>query len=308
MDLIFGPEYDNRVFAYADDLIIASTNFKEHMETLKRVRSSLKEAGLTVNLKKCEFCRSELKYLGYIVDRQGLRTDPEKVECVANFPRPVKVKQVRSFLGLCGYYRKFVRNFSKIAEPLCKLTGGKKGKQTNFEWTDEAETAFVHLKNALTTAPVLICPDFSKEFTINCDASDKAIGAALTQYSEEDKLDHPISYFSKTLSPAERHYTTTEKELMAVLKSVQHYKEYIDGAHFKVISDHSSLKWLTKIDNPSGRLARWSTILSQYDMEVIHKKGCLNVVADALSRIPCDTISSIKASKSDYDKILEDLS
>ena len=300
MDQIFGPEYASKVFAYADDLIIASTTFDEHLETLERVRDSLKEAGLTINLKKCEFCRQEIKYLGYVINKDGLSTDPEKIECVKSFPRPNRVKDVRSFLGLCSYYRKFIVNFSKIAAPLCKLTGGKKGEKVKFEWSEEAEEAFNTLKTALVTAPILVCPNFDKEFTLSCDASDIAIGAALTQFSEEDQTDHPVSYFSKILSPAERNYSVTERELLAVLKAVQHYRTYLEGTHFKVITDHASLKWLTRLDNPSGRLARWSTMLSQYDMEISHRKGKLNVVADALSRIPCEAITSTPPNRDWY--------
>lgn len=307
MDMIFGEEYDRRVFAYADDLIIASATFEEHITTLVRVRDNLKEAGLTVNLKKCEFCRPELKYLGYVIDRQGLRTDPDKIACVKDFPRPNRVKQVRSFLGLCSYYRKFIKDFSKVAAPLCKMTGGKRGTKENFVWSDEAEIAFNALKVALTTAPVLICPDFTKPFIISCDASDTATGAALTQFSEEHQIEQPIAYYSKTLSPAEKNYSVTERELLAVLRAVRHYKTYVEGSHFKVVTDHSSLKWLTRLENPSGRLARWSTQLTQYDMEIIHRKGSLNVVADALSRIECEVISTENQSDKWYEEVLKTL-
>lgn len=281
-DILFGPEFDENVFCYLDDLILISEDLNSHFNLLEKVFLRLKEAGLTVNLKKCEFCKHELKYLGYIVDSKGLRTDPSKIECIKNYPVPKNSKQLKSFLGLSGYYRRFIKDFSTITAPLTKLTGSKNGI-SKFIWSPEAENAFNLLKNALISAPVLSCPDFKLPFAIHCDASGVAIGSVLTQTFGEEE--HPIAYFSRSLNVHERNYGITERELLAVLDSVTHFRSYIEGSHFKIVTDHSSLQWLTTLSNPSGRLARWSTRLSQYSFDVVHKKGSLNTVPDVLSRV-----------------------
>lgn len=256
VDELFGPEFDSRVFAYVDDLIIVSEDFDGHMDLLRKVHGKLKGAGLTINLKKSEFCKARLRYLGYIVDSEGLRTDPSKVDAIKNFPTPTNATQVKSFIGLCGYYRSFINNFSHLASPLTRLTCGKRNK-SNFVWDENALSAFTSLKQAMVSAPVLACPDFSLTFIIHCDSSNFAIGASLTQVFPDGE--HPIAFHSRCLSKAEKNYSTTEKELLAILDSVYHYRGYIDGAKFTVITDHSSLKWLLALDNPSGRLARWAT-------------------------------------------------
>lgn len=281
-DALFGPEFDENAFCYLDDLILVSEDLQSHFKLLNRVYERLRDAGLTINLKKSEFCKAELKYLGYMVDSQGLRTDPIKIESIQNFPVPKNAKQIRAFIGLCGYFRRFIKGFSSIAAPLTKLTGSKNGI-SNFAWSPEAETAFGDLKKALTSAPVLSCPDFTKPFAIHCDASSAGIGGVLIQTI--DGLEHPIAYYSRCLNTHERNYGITERELLAVLDSVTHFRPYIEGAHFKVVTDHSSLKWLGSLSNPSGRLARWSSRLSQFSFDVVHRKGTQHVVPDVLSRM-----------------------
>ena len=294
MDKVFGLEFEGEIYCYADDLVIVSREFERHIELLKTVKDRLAQAGLTVNLKKSEFCKPEIKYLGYVVNKHGLSTDPEKIQCIKDFPVPKTVKEVRSFIGLASYYRRFIKNFAFIADPIHKLMGGKKGEVHKIVWNPEAQLAFEQLKKALTEAPVMRCPDYSKTFYLHCDASGKAIGAMIAQMSDDDGKEHPIAYFSKSLSCAERNYSATERELLAVLRSIQHYKHHLDGAHFKVYSDHSSLKWLNSLGNPTGRLARWSCLLSQYDFEIIHRKGALNVVPDVLSRIETENVCNIE--------------
>lgn len=280
-DALFGPEFDENAFCYLDDLILVSEDLESHLNLLNRVYERLRDAGLTINLTKSEFCKAELKYLGYMVDSQGLRTDPVKIDCIKNFPVPKNAKQIRAFIGLCGYFRRFIKGFSGIAAPLTRLTGSKKGI-SNFAWSTEAETAFNDLKRALTTAPVLSCPDFTKPFSIHCDASSAGIGGVLIQTI--DGLEHPIAYYSRCLNTNERNYGITERELLAVLDSVTHFRPYIEGSHFTVVTDHSSLKWLGSLSNPSGRLARWSSRLSQFSFDVVHRKGTQHIVPDVLSR------------------------
>lgn len=282
MDRLFGPEFDKKLFCYIDDLIIIDETFEEHLATLSKVHLRLQEAGLTINLKKSEFCKSRLRYLGFIIDDKGLRTDPAKVEAMSNFPRPKNAKEVKGFIGLAGYYRRFIKDFSSIAAPLNKITGTRKGV-SKFSWSPEQEEAFVTLKTALQTAPVLNCPDFKIPFTLHTDASNVGIGGVLTQEFHDGE--HPVAYFSRTLNNHEKNYGITEKELLAVMDSIHHFRGYIDGSKFTVITDHSSLKWLISLNNPSGRLARWASRISQFSFDVIHRKGADNVVPDALSRM-----------------------
>lgn len=289
MDKLFGPESDNNLFCYLDDLIIVSDTFEKHIAMLEKVFQQLRYAGLTINLKKSEFCKSRLRYLGFIVDEKGLRTDPNKVEAMTNFPKPKNAKEVKGFLGLTGYYRRFIKDFSTIAAPLNKITGTRKGV-SNFAWSTEAENAFNTLKSALQSAPVLNCPDFSLPFTLHTDASNTGIGGVLTQ--EFTDGEHPVAYYSRSLNKHEKNYGITEKELLAVLDSIYHFRGYIDGSKFTVVTDHSSLKWLISLDNPSGRLARWSSRLSQFTFDVVHRKGVDNVVPDALSRMELAVLNS----------------
>lgn len=281
IDSLFQHRYGEKIFGYCDDLLVATSTFKEHLEILNDVCTTLGRAGLTVNFDKCEFCKEELRYLGYIVGSQGLKTDPLKLDCIKNFPRPATARQLRAFIGLCSYYRRFVDNFSTIIAPMTALLGKKKGREA-IAWGEQAESSFTALKTALTQAPVLACPDFTKPFQIHCDASSVGIGSVLIQ--EIDGNEHPVAFHSRLLSKTERNYSTTERELLAVVDSVNHFRPYIDGSHFIIVTDHMCLKWLKTLNNPSGRLARWAMQLSCFDFEIRHKKGLLHVVPDVLSR------------------------
>jgi transposase InsO family protein len=291
MDSLFSSEFGGRVFCYMDDILIASPDFETHLSDLRKVQAILKEANLTISLKKSVFCKKSLSFLGHIIDEHGLRSDPDKLTAMKLFPTPQCKKDVRSFLGLTGYYRRFIKDYSKIAVPLCKLTGGsrKTKSSTPFVWTSEAQEAFDALKKAMITAPCLKPPDFHAPFIITCDASAFAIGGVLSQ--EIDGHNHPVAYFSRKLNKAETNYSVTEKELLAVLDAIHHFRSFVEYTKFTVETDHSSLKWLRTLDNPSGRLARWATRLAQHDFDLVYRKGSENVVADSLSRNP---VSSLK--------------
>lgn len=285
MDSLFSAEFDNKVFTYIDDIVVCTSSFEEHVRILNRVYEKLKEANLTINMKKSLFCRSELKYLGYVIDRFGLRTDPSKVEVIMNFPVPRDAKELKRYLGLCGWYRRFINNFSQVARPLTRLTS----KKVKYEWSPEANEAFNTLKSALISAPILKCPDFSQPFYIHADASSYAVGGVLTQ--RVDGVDHPIAYCSRTLSAQEVNYTATERELLSVLHALEQYRAYVEGSKCYIVTDHASLQWFYKLKNPTGRLNRWSCRLSQFDFEIIHRKGKEHVIPDTLSRIRIDSIS-----------------
>lgn len=287
MDKLFGFDFDD-VFVYLDDAIIVSKTFQEHLSSLDRVFRRLKEAGLSINFDKCEFCKDSLKYLGFVVDRVGLRTDPEKIKAMLEYPRPKTATEIKRFLGITSWYRRFIKDFASLTAPISALTKKKK-KGAKVEWNSEAEEAFVQIKESLIQAPILNSPDFSKEFIIQCDASSVGLGCVLTQVSR-DGQETPVAYASRTLTDVEKKYSVTEKECAAVLFGIEKFRGFVEGIRFKVITDHASLKWLHSIQSPSGRLSRWAMRLQQYDMLVEHRKGSKNVVPDALSRAPMEAM------------------
>jgi len=222
----------------------------------------------------------ELVFLGHVIDQQGVRTDPEKIEKVKNFPIPKNLTQLRSFLGLASYYRKFIKNFSKIAGPLNKLM--KKGMA--FQWAPQQQQAFIHLKECLVTSPILVYPDWTKEFILFTDASTFALGAVLAQRDKENQ-DHVVAYASRSLLPAEKNYSATELECLAVVWAIKKFHHYLHGKHFLVITDHSALCHLFNVTTPNGRLARWVMKLQEYDFKTEHRAGKKHQNVDSLSRI-----------------------
>lgn len=292
---------ESRVFAYLDDVIVVSSTFEEHVALLKSVLKKLQEANLTINLEKCQFFRSELKYLGYVVDGTGLHTDPTKVEAIVNYKTPSSKKELKRFLGTASWYRRFVPNFSTIAGPLNKLTSTKKNAPP-FKWTDEADQAFQKLKEALITAPVLACPNFNLPFEVHTDVSNYGLGAMLTQTI--NGKENPVAYMSRSLTSSERNYSVTERETLAVIVALENWRCYLEnGKPFTVYTDHSALKWFLSLSNPTGRLARWSLRLSTFNCIIKHKRGADNVIPDALSRaMPINCISTSNTSNTTKDE------
>ena len=280
LDSVLGPELEPHVFVYLDDIIIASPTFGDHLKHLAEVFRRLRDAKLRLNPEKCQFCRSELQYLGHVVTRDGIHTDPKKISAVADWPAPTTVRKIRQFVGMASWYRRFVPNFSTIVAPLTRLTG----KNARWRWGEEEEKAFQALKSALTSAPILACPDFRRPFVLQTDASTIGLGAVLTQEFEEGE--RVIAYASRTLNSAEQNYSATELECLAVVWGIRRMRDYLEGYRFTVITDHQALKWLRRLESPSGRLSRWLCELQQYDFEIQYRRGALNHVADALSRQP----------------------
>ena len=265
-------------FVYLDDIVIYGASLREHNTRLKKILDTLRKYNLKLQPEKCAFLRKEVGFLGHIITPEGIKPDPEKTRAVKEFPIPTKLKELQAFLGLAGYYRRFIPGYSKIAKPLSSITSSK----VEFIWTAEQQNAFDTLKEALTSAPLLIYPDFTMEFVVTTDASDVAIGAILSQGKiGEDK---PIAYASRVLNKAERNYSTTEKELLAIVWAVKHFRPYVYGTPFKVITDHKALTWLFRVQDPGSRLIRWRILLAEYDYEIVHKSGKNNTNADALSR------------------------
>jgi len=280
LDSILGPELEPHVFIYLDDIIIVSATFDEHIEHLTEVFRRLRDARLRLNPEKCHFCRHELKYLGHIIDHRGIRTDPEKVQAMTQWPRPTNVRQIRQFVGLASWYRRFIPEFSATAAPLTKLTR----KNAHWRWGEEEERAFHALKRCLASSPILACPDFGRRFVLQTDASTTGLGAVLTQHFEDGE--RVIAYASRTLNGAEKNYSATELECLAVVWGIRHFRGYLEGYEFTVITDHQALRWLQKLESPTGRLGRWMLELQQYSFDVKYRRGRLNRVADALSRLP----------------------
>lgn len=289
IDAIFGSRYEPFIFTYLDDILVCSPDFEHHTKLLLEVQNKLKEANLTVNLEKCEFFKTSLKFLGYVVGSNSLRTDPEKVSAMVNYPRPKTATEVKRFIGLCSWYRRFIKDFSTLVSPINDLLKGRRKSQP-ISWTDAAELSFVTIKKLLISAPILTQPDFSEPFIVQSDASNTGLGGCLTQ--EIDGEERVIAYASRSLSRTERNYSVVERECLAVLFCIEKFRMYIEGApKFKVITDCYSLLWLNNLKNPTGKLARWAMRLRQHNFDLVHRKGVDNVIPDALSRIHTETDS-----------------
>ena len=285
MDSVLGNSLWKHVMVFLDDLNIFSKTFDEHLQHLEDVFQRIEKAGLRINPDKCHFCTQALQFLGHIITNKGILPDDSKVEAVKNYPVPQNLTQLRAFLGLASYYRRFIKDFSKILTSLYELLK----KNIPYDWTDERQQVFQFLKNKLITAPILAYPDFSKPFLLFTDASLTALGAVIEQEGS-DGLKHPIAYASRSTSAAERNYSSTELECAAVVWAVNYFKPYLYGKHFTIYTDHSALQWLLKLkaikNGLTGRMARWQLILQPYDYEIKYRPGTVNANADALSRNP----------------------
>ena len=278
IDRVLGADLEPYVLVYLDDIVVISPDFDTHLSILTKVLDRLQKAGLTVSREKCQFCMPRLKYLGYIVDGNGLHVDPDKVEAILRIPTPKTVTEIRRFAGMASWYRRFVPEFATIMDPLHRLTK----KNARFDWTDECEKAFMQIKKQLVEAPILTCPDFGKPFCLQTDASAYGLGAVLSQTLDGEE--RVIGFLSRSLTRQERNYTTTERECLGVIWAIEKFRHYLEGTRFTVVTDHASLVWLNRMKDPTGRLARWAVRLQPYDFEIVHRKGSELVVPDCLSR------------------------
>ena len=266
---------------YLDDIIVFSRNISDHLQKLREVLTRLQEAGLKIKPIKCFLMQRSVHYLGHVVSAEGVKTDPTKVSCVREWPVPTDAKELQQFLGLSSYYRRFVKNFAHKAKPLYRLT--EKGR--TWSWTPECGEAFVTLKQALVSAPILAFPNFDHDFILDTDASTYGLGAVLSQqFADGEKV---IAYASRTLTKAERQYCTTRREMLALVWGTRQFRSYLYGRAFQARTDHNSLRWLHNFREPEGQVARWLEILSEYNFEVLHRPGVQHKNADALSRSPC---------------------
>ncbi|KAK8916356.1 hypothetical protein KSP39_PZI022892 [Platanthera zijinensis] len=274
MNRVFKEFLDRFVIVFIDDILVYSTNKDEHIEHLKIVLTTLKRHALYAKFSKCEFWLREVAFLGHVITGHGLSVDPAKVEAIINWPRPTTVTEIRSFLGLASYYRKFVNGFSAIALPLTKLTR----KNVLFLWTKECQEAFDELKTRLTTAPVLVMPCGIEGFQIYSDASLKGLGCVLMQNGKV------VAYASRQLKDSERNYPTHDLELAAVIFALKIWRHYLYGAQCEIFTDHKSLKYIFSQKEINMRQRRWLELIKDYDVDIKYHPGKANIVADALSR------------------------
>ena len=269
-------------YVYLDDIVCFSSSLSRHVDGLRQILQRLQTAGLTVNWDKCAFGRSSMRYLGHVIGSDGLRTVPEKVRAIVDYPMPKTVKQLERFLGMVTWYAKFIPNLATITAPLNQL----RQKNTTWTWTSGHSAAFEELKQILMSEPVLTYPDLSQPFVVHTDASDTGLGAVLLQ-GTDDQL-HAIAYASRSLSPPERNYSTTERECLAVIWALEKWRFYLEGKRCQVVTDHQALTWLFRKAQLTGRLARWVLRLQDFSFDITYRRGELHVVPDALSRVHDD--------------------
>ncbi|GJV28388.1 putative reverse transcriptase domain-containing protein [Tanacetum coccineum] len=274
MNRVCKPYLDKFVIVFIDDILIYSKNKQEHEEHLKLILELLKKEELYAKFSKCEFWIPKVQFLGHVIDSEGIHVDPAKIESIKDWTSPKSPTEIRQFLGLVGYYRRFIEGFSKIAKPMTKLTQ----KKVKFEWGDKQEAAFQLLKQKLCSAPILALPEGSEDFIAYCDASKKGLGAVLMQ---REKV---ISYASRQLKIHEKNYTTHDLELGAVVFALKIWRHYLYGTKCTVFTDHKSLQHILDQKELNMRQRRWLELLSDYDCDIRYHPGKANVVADALSR------------------------
>lgn len=285
-------EYIGKIcYVYIDDIIVFGKDADEHLNNVEKVFSRLMEANLKVNLEKTCFFEKEVEFLGYVITPDGIRPNAKKVEAIKKILPPENLKALKSFLGMTSYYRKFIRDYAKVAKPLTNLTRGENAqikanasRKVRIELDEKAMEAFHDLKQLLVSADVLAFPDFTKPFNLTTDASNYALGAVLSQGSIGD--DHPIAFISRSLNKTEENYATNEKELLAIVWALDNLRSYLYGARkIRILTDHQPLTFSLSNRNYNAKLKRWKARIEEYNCELIYKPGKTNVVADALSRL-----------------------
>lgn len=286
MNSVFGPHLDRFVIVFLDDILIFSKSEEEHEQHVRQVLEILRKNKLYAQESKCAFFKRSISFLGHAVSEDGISMEQDKVKAIQEWPAPTSIPTLRSFLGLAGYYRRFVKGFSRIASPLTDLLRN----DVKFQWQEPQQQAFESLKQAISTAPVLTVADDSLPYVVTADASGFAVGATLSQ--DQGKGLQPIAFLSHRMNEHEQHYPVHEQELLAIITALKEWRHYLHGRKTNVITDHASLRYLSTQPHLSPRQIRWSEFLQQFDLEVGYKPGRLNTVADALSRRPDHQASS----------------
>jgi hypothetical protein len=274
-----------RCLVYIDDIIIFSGDYQQHLQDIAMVLARLEEAGLTVKNSKCRFYYEQLAFLGHVVSQDGISPDPSRVEAIQHLSAPTDVKSLLSFLGITGYYRRFIYRYAEIASPMYKLVR----KNVEWSWDEECDKAFKTLKRALTTAPILRNPDFKHPFHVITDASGYGLSGVLAQRipnANGEVFEYVIAYISRTLSEYEVKWHIRELECLAIIWSLRKFRPYIEGCEITVVTDHESLRWLSKLEDPTGRLGRWVMETQHLNMKIEHRPGRQHQNADIPSRDP----------------------
>ena len=266
--------------AYMDDIIVFSRTREEHVQHLRRTLQILREAGFRIKPSKCQWFKTTVNYVGHQISAEGVRAIPESAAVVLKYGKPTNVRDIRRFLGFVTYYSEYINKLAEIAEPLNRLVR----KKTQFVWGKEQQEAFEKLKIIVSNPPVIALPDFEQGFKIRADASDTALGAVLEQ--EKKGVPVAIRFASRTLNAAERNYSATERECLAIVWAIKTFEDYVHGTTFTVVTDHNPLVYLHRSKDVHHRIARWLMALQRHDFVLEHQAGKLNVVADALSRMP----------------------
>ena len=274
MNRVFRPYLDKFVVVFIDDILVYSKSYLEHKHHLRQVLSTLREHQLYAKVSKCEFWLKEVVFLGHVISAQRILVDPRKVEAVLKWERPTNVTEIRSFLGLAGYYRRFIEGFSIIASPMTRLTR----KETKWEWTDECEERFQELKKRLTTTPVLTLPSWTEGFVVYSDASGKGLGCVLMQHGKV------IAYASRQLKTHEINYSVHDLDLATVVFALRVWRNFLYGSRVQIFTDHKSLRYLMTQKELNMRQRRWVELIKDYDCVIEYHPGKANVVANALSR------------------------
>ena len=282
MDRVLAGLHWETCLFYLDDIIVFSSTWEEHLARLREVFERLGHAKLKLGAAKCTFAAKEVSYLGHRVTEEGLLPDPSLLAAIRDIPPPKTATEVRSFLGLAGYYRRYVKGFAAIAAPLQSLTK----KDTLFHWSEDCQAAFDQLKARLTTSPIIAFPDFSQEFRLYTDASTAGLGAILAQVREgKERI---ICCASRALNKPEKSYPATKLECLAIVWAVAKFHPYLMAMPFEVFTDHYALQWLKTMRTGSALLHRWSAALEEYDFTVRHRPGKIQTHVDGLSRLPVD--------------------
>jgi hypothetical protein len=294
--------------AYLDDILIFSSSLEEHLSHLRLIFSRLRQHGLKLKLKKCSFLQEETNYLGFVIDTNGVKPDPKKVAAIRSLPAPTCVREVRSFIGMCSYYRRFIPNFSQIADCIVALTK----KNARFKWLAEHEKAFKYLKDSLSVVPLLSYPDPNKPYILYTDASDTCIGACLTQTIEPDDSflpnvvnEKPIYYLSHKLSKSQCKWSTVEKEAYAIHFALQKLDYYLHNSEFIIKTDHKPLKYLLESPMQNKKIQLWALSMAGYNCRVEYIAGTTNTCADLLSRLPSSSVAESSAVTIDDDVCLD---
>ena len=275
MNDIFRSFLRKFILVFFNDILIYSCKWKEHLQHLRTVFELLRSNSLKVKKSKCIFAQQQVDYLGHVINSKGVQADPQKISAIMTWPMPQTVKELRGFLGITGYYRRFIQDYGKIARPLTDLL-----KKNQFQWHDGATRAFKELQEAMSNPPVLALPDFTQGFIVETDASGSGIGAVLMQGRR------PLAFFSKSLGSRHLALSVHEREMLAIVTAVLKWRAYLVGRHFTIKTDHQSLKYLMEQRVHTPLQQKWIAKLMGFDYEVQYKKGRDNVVADALSRRP----------------------